>query len=91
MAKLILLVGESVAFAVGLAVALGGIGTSDQNGRVPMPGKKVLTLSAGDFDAYYELRVKTEGDEIFEPPEGARVKVEGGNRPAITLGEPLGA
>ena len=77
MAKLILLVGETVAFAVGLAVALGGIGASDQNGRVPMPGKKDLTLPSGDFGVYYEERVKTDDNEIFEAPEDVRVAVDG--------------
>ena len=50
-----------------------------------MPGKKVLTLPAGDFDVYYEIQAKTEGDEIFEPPEGVRVKVEGVGRAPLAV------
>jgi hypothetical protein len=63
------------AFAVFMVTALGSIGNADRDGRVRMPGKKVVTLAAGEYSVYYEERVNTSSNETFKAPEGIRLRV----------------
>ena len=68
-------IGGAAAFAVFMVVVLTGIGNADRDGRVRMPGKKVLTLAAGEYGLYYEERVNTGENETFNAPKGIRLRV----------------
>ncbi len=73
----LLVVGSVLAFGVFMATALTGIGASDRDGRVPMPGEKALQLEAGEYSVYYEEPHGTSDNQVFEPPDGIRVRVRG--------------
>jgi len=71
----IVIIGGIGAFAAFMISVLTGIGETDRDGRVRMPGKKAVTLAAGKYGVYYEERVNTSSNETFEPPDGIRFRV----------------
>jgi hypothetical protein len=62
--------GTAAAFLLFLIGAIGGSGEADRYGRVPLPGKRMLDLPAGDVALYYEERVTLNDDDSLDVPSG---------------------
>ena len=60
-------------FVVTLVV---GLSNTDRDGRVPMPGKAVVQLAAGEYGLWYEEPHATSDNQSFEPPDGIEVTLE---------------
>jgi hypothetical protein len=69
-ALLLAMSGTAAAFVLFLTGAIGGTDEADQYGRVPLPGKRMLDLPAGDVALYYEERVTLDDDDSLDVPDG---------------------
>jgi hypothetical protein len=62
--------GSTIAFVLFLTGAIGGSKDADLYGRVPLPGKRMLDLPAGEVALYYEERVTLNDDDSLNVPDG---------------------
>jgi hypothetical protein len=63
-------VAGAVALALFIATAVGGTSDADRYGRVPLPGRTMLDLPAGDVALYYEERVTLNENDSLDVPDG---------------------
>ena len=64
------------ALAVFVVTLVVGLSDTDRDARVPMPGKAVVQLAAGEYGVWYEEPHATSDNEVFEPPDGIKVDLE---------------
>jgi hypothetical protein len=62
--------GTAAAFLLFLLGAIGGSSDADLYGRVPLPGKRMLDLPAGEVALYYEERVTLNENDSLNVPDG---------------------
>lgn len=69
-AILLVAAASGAAFLLFLLGAIGGTSDADRYGRVPLPGKRMLDLPAGEVALYYEERVTLHNDDSLDVPDG---------------------
>jgi hypothetical protein len=69
--------GAGAAFLIFMIGAVGGTSDADRYGRVPLPGRVMLELPAGDLALYYEERVTLAENDSLDVPSGLVVKARG--------------
>ena len=69
--------GSAVALVLFIVSAVANTDDAARYGRVPLPGRAMLELPAGDVALYYEERVTLHEDDVLDVPAGLVVKARG--------------